>query len=294
MTRQPPVARTPRTARVSVVATAPVAGGDTSTATKLRLSDGTTAIMKTHPHAPDGFFAAEAHGLRWLAEAGADGGVAVPEVLARRRGVPDPALGRARQDHRRRRRRLRRVARRHPRRRRRGVRRESTTASSAGCRCRTRRATTWAEFYAVRRVLPYLKLARDRDAVSDDEAAAVESLIGQLTGADARRTARPPARRPVERQRALGPRRPGLGHRPRGVRRPPRGRPGHARAFRDAPPAPGSRRLPGGTPLAEGWEERAAVHQLFPLLVHAALSAAATAPAPPTPPRATPDVTETG
>ena len=30
-----------------------------------------------------------------------------------------------------------------------------------------RPADTWAEFYAVRRVLPYLKLARDRGAVDD-------------------------------------------------------------------------------------------------------------------------------
>ena len=71
------------------MATAPVAGGDTSAATKLRLSDGTTAIMKTHAaRRPTGFFAAEAHGLRWLAEAGDDGGVHVPEVL----GVDEECL----------------------------------------------------------------------------------------------------------------------------------------------------------------------------------------------------------
>ena len=64
------------------MATAPIAGGDTATATKLRLSDGTTAIMKTARTRPTGFFAAEAHGLRWLGEATDDGGVAVPEVLA--------------------------------------------------------------------------------------------------------------------------------------------------------------------------------------------------------------------
>ncbi len=47
-------------ARRAVVATAPVAGGDISTATRLRLSDGTTALMKTYPQAPEGFFDAEA------------------------------------------------------------------------------------------------------------------------------------------------------------------------------------------------------------------------------------------
>ena len=40
----------------AVVATAPVAGGDISTATRLRLSDGRSALMKTRPFAPPGFF----------------------------------------------------------------------------------------------------------------------------------------------------------------------------------------------------------------------------------------------
>ena len=33
------------------------------------------------------------------------------------------------------------------------------------------------------------------------------------------------------------------------------------------------------SPLADGWEDRVGIHQLFPLLVHAACSAAGTAPA---------------
>ena len=82
MTRQPLVARRAEELLGSaVVATAPVAGGDIATATRLRLSNGTTALMKTLPHAPDGFFAAEAAGLRWLAEASLDGGAHVPDVL---------------------------------------------------------------------------------------------------------------------------------------------------------------------------------------------------------------------
>ena len=63
----------------AVVATTPVAGGDICTATRLRLSDGRSALIKTRPQAPEGFFAREAEGLRWLASAG---GVDVPEVLA--------------------------------------------------------------------------------------------------------------------------------------------------------------------------------------------------------------------
>ena len=38
------------------------------------------ALMKTLPHAPEGFFEAEVAGLRWLSEV--EGGVPVPEVLA--------------------------------------------------------------------------------------------------------------------------------------------------------------------------------------------------------------------
>ena len=83
MTRQPAVARRAEALLgTAVVATAPAAGGDISTATKLRLSDGSTALMKTHPHAPPEFFEVEAAGLRWLAEAHEAGGVPVPEVLA--------------------------------------------------------------------------------------------------------------------------------------------------------------------------------------------------------------------
>ena len=63
----------------AVVATTPVAGGDICTATRLRLSDGTSALVKTRPHAPEDFFATEARGLRWLADAT---GVGVPQVLA--------------------------------------------------------------------------------------------------------------------------------------------------------------------------------------------------------------------
>ena len=160
MTRQPAVARRAEALLgSSVVATAPVAGGDIATATKLRLSDGTTALMKTHPHPPEGFFATEVRGLRWLAEAG---GVPVPEVLGGDEecvilrwiepGKPGidaaVAFGQA-------------LAATH-----------AAGAASYGCgpgrlhrpaaAAQRRRADTWAEFYATRRVLPYLKLGRDR------------------------------------------------------------------------------------------------------------------------------------
>ena len=181
MTRQAGVARhAEELLGTAVVATAPVAGGDTSAATKLRLSDGSTALVKTHAHPPDGFFAAEAAGLRWLGEAAAHGGVPVPEVLA----VDDGCL----------------VLR--------WVEPGKVTADAAGAFGHALAAThaagapaygaeadgfigrlplpqapcgSWAEFYAVRRVLPYLKLARDRGAVSAGQAAKVEAVIGRLT-----------------------------------------------------------------------------------------------------------------
>lgn len=60
----------------------PVPGGDICVASRLTLDDGSSLFAKTWPGpdaAPTNFFAAEAAGLRWLAEPGA---VAVPEVVA--------------------------------------------------------------------------------------------------------------------------------------------------------------------------------------------------------------------
>src|SRR5690606_11489844 len=70
----------------SVVSTTPVAGGDICTSTRLRLSDGRSALIKTRPNAPEGFFEAEARGLRWLAGPGV---AAVAEVV----GVQAGCLG---------------------------------------------------------------------------------------------------------------------------------------------------------------------------------------------------------
>lgn len=61
----------------------PVAGGDICAASRLTLDDGHSIFAKTWPEragrpVPEGFFATEAAGLRWLREADA---VAVPEVL---------------------------------------------------------------------------------------------------------------------------------------------------------------------------------------------------------------------
>ncbi len=57
----------------------PLSGGDINDAFEVALENGNRIFVKTHPSAPSGMFEAEAHGLRWLDEAGA---VRVPEVLA--------------------------------------------------------------------------------------------------------------------------------------------------------------------------------------------------------------------
>ena len=273
MTRQPLVARrAEELLGSSVVATAPVAGGDISTATRLRLSDGTTALMKTLPHAPEDFFAVEAAGLRWLDEATADGGAHVPEVL----GVDhecvivrwvEPgknsvdaatAFGRA-------------LA--------------ATHAAGAPTHgldrdgfigrlpMPNRPTDTWAEFYAARRVLPYLRLARDRGAATAEQAAAIEAVLPRLAelvpeepparlhgdlwngnvlwGLDGQVWLIDPAAYGGHREvdlamLALF----GLPHLPRALD-------AYAEAAAET------------APLAEGWEDRVVLHQVFPLLVHA-------------------------
>src|SRR6478735_3005581 len=224
--------------------------------------------MKTLPHAPDDFFADEAAGLRWLTETTAGGGAHLPEVL----GVDTECLivrwvepGKSNVDA---------AA---------ALGRELAATHAAGAPSYgldrdgfigrlplpNRPADTWAEFYAVRRVLPYLKLARDRGAVTAEEGAAIEAIVPRLSdlvpeekpsrlhgdlwngnviwGLDGHAWLIDPAAYGGHREvdlamLALF----GLPHLPRVLD-----------AYLEA------------APLADGWEERAALHQIFPLLVHA-------------------------
>lgn len=275
MTRQPLIARrAEELLGASVSATAPVAGGDICTATRLRLSDGRMVLMKTHPHAPEGFFEAEARGLAWLAEATGKGGVMVPEVLAANHEClilrwvePGKASVDAAEEF------GRRLAATH-----------AVGADGFGLdrdgfigrlpmlnRPRKSKASSWAEFYATRRVLPYLKLARDRAAITADQAAVIEGVVGRLPDLV---PDEPPARlhgdlwtgnviwahdgtvAVVDPAAYAGHRETdlammslfGLAHLPRVLT-----------AYTDA------------APLADGWQDRVALHQLFPLLVHACM-----------------------
>ena len=271
MTRQPLVARrAEELLGTSVIATAPVAGGDIATATRLRLSDGTTALMKTLPHAPEDFFTDEADGLRWLGEPGT--GAGVPEVLA----VDHECLiirwiepGKQSVD----------AATEFG--------RELAATHAAGADqfglerdgyigklpLPNRPADTWAEFYAVRRVLPYLKLARDRGAADEDDAATIEAVVARLPDLV---PAEPPARLHGDlwngnvlwgldgRVWLIDPAAYG-GHREAdlamlalfGLPHLPRVFDAYAEACADS------------APLADGWQDRASLHQIFPLLVHA-------------------------
>ncbi|HET7734569.1 MAG TPA: fructosamine kinase family protein [Nocardioidaceae bacterium] len=251
----------------AVVATSPVAGGDICVATRLRLSDGTSAIMKTRAHAPADFFRAEADGLAWLAEAG---GAPTPDVLA----VEDDCIILRYVEHGR-------------------VTNEAAeafgralaTTHNAGSPVfgnergdtyigslpmPNRPADGWPEFFATRRILPYLKLAVDRGGVQPSDAQAIEQVVRRITELAG------PDEAPSRLHGDLWSGNVLWGH--DGVVHliDPAAYGGHREtdlamlalfglpnlqrvleAYREA------------SPLADGWEQRVGLHQLFPLLTHA-------------------------
>jgi fructosamine-3-kinase len=254
----------------AVVATTPVAGGDVCTVTRLRLSSGASALIKTRAHAPADFFPREAEGLRWLAAAD---GTDVPEVLA----VEDdclilewvegarPSVEAAEQLGR-------------------SLARTHASGSAvfgqasgedgyiATLPLPAKPAPSWPEFFATRRVLPYLKLARDRAAVSADDAAAVEQVVRRIT--DLAGPPEPPARLHGD----LWSGNLVWGQDSRVWLVDPAAHGGHRESDLAMLALFGCPQLPRvldayreSDPLADGWEDRVALHQLFPLLVHACL-----------------------
>jgi len=258
----------------AVVGLRRVGGGDINDAYAVELEDGGLAFVKTRPGAPAGEYAAEAAGLRWLGE---PGGLGVPEVL----GVSDRLLAL-----------------------------EWLDASSAGDEAELGRGLAtvhaagagdfgaalpaedpsraaaplrigplvvpndplpdWPSFYAERRLRPLLAPARDRGALSVAGVRAVEAVCGRMAGLAG--PPEPPARlhgdlwsgnvlwsggRPfVVDPVAYG------GHREVDL--------AMLRLFG----SPGARFLAAYeevAPLADGHEDRVALYQLFPLLVHAVL-----------------------
>jgi fructosamine-3-kinase len=256
-----------------ITSMAPVGGGDVGEAHDIRLDDGRRLFAKTHRRPPAGFFTTEANGLVWLAAAGA---VPVPAVVAVadagpppdapgflvlewvERGRPDattdPAFGRA-------------LA-------------ELHLAGAPHFGREDRRSTgsrglpnepcdDWPTFYGTQRLLPLARLARDGQALGQGSIAALERLAGRL--AEVGGPPEPPAR-------LHG----GLWAGNRMVDR-------AGRSWLVDPAAHGGHRefdlammrLFGGfeepcfaayaerSPLAAGWPDRVALHQIAPLVVHA-------------------------
>jgi fructosamine-3-kinase len=266
----------------------PVGGGCINDAYRVTLADGTTAFVKTRAEASPGEYAAEAAGLRWLAEPGAlrtprvishDAGHLALEwvpagaldaagaeelgrglALTHAAGAPcfgiDGSLGASAQPG--------------------GAGEEGGVAEGAAATFGSLRlpndpAPDWPQFYGERRLRPLARIAVERGALGSDDAAAVERVakrLGELCG-----PAEPPARLHGDlwsgNVMADADGRPWLidpscygGHREIDL--------AMLRLF--GAPSP---RVLGAyeeiSPPADGWEDRVELFQLLPLLVHVVL-----------------------
>lgn len=253
---------------LGVVSTTPVAGGTICTATRLRLTDGRGAMIKTRPHAPADFFTREAEGLTWLAAAD---GARTPKVLA----VADDCLvldwvepAKPTTDHAER------------------FGRDLTTTHRAGAETfggpadghiglaplPNRPLPTWPEFFASRRVMPYVRAAVDRQALTAEEAATIETAMRRIH--DLAGPAEPPARIHGDLWSGnlvwgsdgdvwmIDPAAHG-GHRETDLAMLSLFGAPHLQRILDA--------YAEAAPLADGWQDRLPLHQLHPLLVHAVL-----------------------
>lgn len=252
----------------SIEATDPVGGGDICRAFRARLGDGRVVFVKTRDGAPADFFRTEADGLRRLGEAG---GAPVPEVLA----VTDDALAlewiepgrptpQAAEDF--------------------GRGLAATHAAGAkhfggegtgylgSLRLPNSPAPDWATLYREQRLGAALRIAVDRGRIARGDAKAVEQVLERLEDLAG----------PVERPALLhgdlwsgnvhwsaaGP----------AYLIDPACHGGHRETdlamlalfgcpHRDRIMAAYDEALP----LADGWQQRVALHQLHPVVVHAAL-----------------------
>jgi len=252
----------------------PVPGGDICDAVRLTLDDGASVFAKSWPGTeppPDGFFRAEAAGLGWLAEAGA---VPVPEVIAEldtmlvldwvEPGEPSArAAERFGHD----------LA---------ALHRSGAPAFGADWSGYIGRlpldntpGERWPDWFATRRLDPYLRMSADRGALSAADVTLVAQVVDDLRGYAGPAADEPPAR-------LHGDLWPGNLHWA-----------ADGRAWLVDPAAHGGHRetdlallaLFGGAPyldriraayqesypLADGWSDRVPLHQLYLLLVHTAL-----------------------
>lgn len=251
----------------------PVGGGCIGAGAKVTAADGRTVFAKTMAAPPQGIFAAEAASLRWL---GAADAVPVPEVLAEgddgivlewvepgpssrpaaeRLGAGLAALHVAGAD---------------------GF-GASWPAYLGPLRLDNEPAPTFAEFYAYRRLLPCLRIAVDRGGMTDTDAHLVEQVASRC--ADLAGPAEPPAR--IHGDLWSG----NLHWAADGVCRliDPAAYGGHREtdlamlALFGAPyldtvlAAYADAAIDLGRPLPADWRARIPLHQLLPLLVHAAL-----------------------
>ena len=260
-------------------------GGDINEAWRVTLADGRTAFVKTRADAGPGEYAAEAAGLRWLAEPGAlrtpraievgedylalewiepgrlDGagveelgrGLAVTHA-AGAPGFGDPRLAGARDGD--------------------AGEGGAAPASFGSLSLPNGPTADWPSFYAERRLRPLAELARERGALPDRGVRAVERVCGRI--AELAGPAEPPARLHGDlwggNVMADAEGRPWLidpsaygGHREvdLAMLRLFGGWAGHQEKVFSA--------YAEVAPLADGWEERVQLWQLAPLLVHAVL-----------------------
>jgi fructosamine-3-kinase len=279
-----------------VIAPRRVGGGDINEAWCVTLPNGCDAFVKTRPDAAPGEYAAEARGLRWLAEPGALRTPGVLEVapdylmlewvepgylsaegaeelgrglaLTHAAGAPafgDPGAAERPQSYGA----VEAAPTGHPQS---GGAGEAATSSFGSLRLSNDPTPDWPSFYAQRRLLPLAREARERGILSREGAGAVEGVCERLPVLAG--PPEPPARLHgdlwsgnVMADDAEG--RPLLidpsaygGHREVDL--------AMLRLFG----APSKRVFAAYAeiaPLAEGWEERVELWQLLPLLVHAVL-----------------------
>jgi fructosamine-3-kinase len=161
----------------------PVGGGDVCTASRLTLDDGTSIFTKTWPSGPPpaGFFEAEAAGLTWLGAAGAP----VPEVIVALPGMIAlewiesgyPSISAAEQ-----------------------LGRDLADLHLSGAGAfgadwpgfigslpldSTPSAGPWGEWFAERRLRPYVRISADRGALSAADVAVIDQIIRDIERYDA-------------------------------------------------------------------------------------------------------------